>query len=114
MERLDETDIDWETFPEELQDQKETDVDLGKQIRQQGENNHVSVYIYLYDLILKWGDYKFCIKQVRKQFARTNWAMQDAKINGRRENVRRVNGSKRCARQPVEAAVETSGRTVGG
>ena len=48
LERLDETDIDWETFPEELQGQEETDVDLGKQIRQQGENNHVSVYIYLY------------------------------------------------------------------
>ena len=48
MERLDETDIDWETFPEELQDQEETDVDLGKQIRQQGKYNHISVYIYLY------------------------------------------------------------------
>ena len=49
-------------------------------------------------------NYKFCIKQVCKQSARTNWAMQDAKINGRRENVRRVGGSKRFARLPVEAA----------
>ena len=59
-------------------------------------------------------NYKFCIKQVRKQFARTNWAMRDVKINGRRENVRRVDGYKRFARLPVEAAAETSGRTVGG
>ena len=40
---LDETDIDWEIFSEELQDQEETDADLGKQIREQGEYNHVSV-----------------------------------------------------------------------
>ena len=51
---------------------------------------------------------------MRKQFARTNWAMQDAKTNGRRENVRRVDGYKRFARLPVEAAAETSGRTVEG
>ena len=59
-------------------------------------------------------NYTFCIKQVRKRFVRTNWVMQDVKINGRRENVRRVDGSKRFVRQPVEAAVETSGRIVGG
>lgn len=116
LELLDETDIDWDTFSDRLQDQEETDVDLGEQIRQQGEYKHASVYIYSYaiKMILERRDYKFCIKQVRKQFARTNWAMQDAKINGRKENVRKVDGSKRFARQPVEAAVETSGRIVGG
>ena len=43
LKLLDETDIDWKTFSEELQDQEETDADLGKQIREQGEYNHVSV-----------------------------------------------------------------------
>ena len=43
LKLLDETDIDWEIFSEELQDQEETDADLGKQIREQGEYNHVSV-----------------------------------------------------------------------
>ena len=48
LKLLDETDIDWETFSDGLQDQEETVVDLGKQIRQQGEYNHVPLYIYLY------------------------------------------------------------------
>ena len=43
LKLLDETDIDWEIFSEELQEQEETDADLGKQIREQGEYNHVSV-----------------------------------------------------------------------
>ena len=49
LKLLDETVIDWETFSYGLQDQEETDVDLGKQIRQQGEYKHVSVYTYSYE-----------------------------------------------------------------